>query len=69
MPQEGGRERFPGLAPEPQPWFELVLTHLDETQQRIVLARLMDMVIAQQEQVLELARMTRAMLKEGTRDK
>ncbi len=61
--QESGRERFPGLAPSPQPWFELVLRQLDDSQQKVLLARLMDMLIAQQEQMLELARTARDMLK------
>ena len=64
MPEkEGGGERFPGMAPSPQPWFELVLQHLNDEQQRLIVARVMDMYIAQQEQMLEIARMARDMLK------
>lgn len=61
--QEPGSERFPMIPPQPQPWFELVLRYLDEEQQRIIMARVMDMYILQQEQMLDVARMARAMLK------
>ncbi len=49
----------------PEPWFELVLRYLDLDQQRTILARIMDMYIMQQEQMLEVSRMARDMLKQG----
>jgi hypothetical protein len=65
MPEkDSGGERFPAMAPPPpQPWFELALQYLTVEQQRIIVARVLDIHIAQQEQMLEIARMARDMLK------
>jgi hypothetical protein len=36
-------ERLSAIAPQPQPWFEFALRYLDEEQQRIIIARILDM--------------------------
>ncbi|MFA4902641.1 MAG: hypothetical protein WC600_07830 [Desulfobaccales bacterium] len=60
------RSMFPEmLPPQPQPWFELALRYLDRDQQRTIVARILDMHIMQQEQLLEVAKMARDMLKKG----
>ena len=64
--KESAKSLFPEtIHAPPEPWFELVLRYLDFDQQRTIVARLMDMYISQQEQMLELSRMARDMLKEG----
>lgn len=64
--KESAKSLFPEMihAP-PEPWFELVLRYLDINQQRTIVARMMDMYIMQQEQMLEVARLARDMLKTG----
>lgn len=64
--RESERPMFPEMIlPQPQPWFELVRRYLDLDQQRTIIARMMDMYIMQQEQMLEVSRMARDMLKQG----
>jgi hypothetical protein len=60
------RSMFPEmLPPQPQPWFELALSYLYRDQQRTIVARILDMHIMQQEQLLEVTKMARDMLKKG----
>jgi hypothetical protein len=60
------RSMFPEMVPpQPQPWFELALRYLDRDQQRKIVARMIELHITQLEQMLEVARMARDMLKKG----
>ena len=68
--KESAKSFLPEMAPgPPEPWFELVLKYLDFDQQRTIVARMMDMYIHQQEEMLELSRMARDMLKKGRKKK